>query len=63
MFQNPRIGKQARNFTTDLKSSYEQIFSKKLMLGAPEDCKTAGAVIKLYKDLKLASFWNNITSE
>ena len=33
------------------------------MLGALEDCKTAEAVIKLYKDLKLASFWNNITSE
>ena len=33
------------------------------MLGAPEDCKTAGVVIKLYKDLKSASFWNNITSE
>ena len=63
MFQNPRIGKQARNFTTDLKSSLWTDIFRKLMLGAPEDCKTAGAVIKLYKDLKLASFWNNITSE
>ena len=40
-------GRQARNFTTnapkivDLKSSSEQIFSRKLPLGAPEDktCK------------------------
>ena len=41
MFENPRRGKQARNFTTnapkilDLKSSSEQIFSRKLPLGAP----------------------------
>ena len=40
MFENPRRGKQARNFTTnvpktlDLKSSSEQIFSEKL--GASE---------------------------
>ena len=42
MFENPRRGRQARNFTTnvpkilDLKSSSEQIFSRKLSLGAPE---------------------------
>ena len=42
MFENPRRGKQARNFTTnvpkilDLKSSSEQIFSQKLPLGAPD---------------------------
>ena len=42
MFENPRRGRQARNFTTntpkilDLKSSSEQIFSRKLRLGAPE---------------------------
>ena len=42
MFENPRRSKQARNFTTnvpkilDLKSSSEQIFSRKLSLGAPE---------------------------
>ena len=42
MFENPRRGKQARNFTTnvpkilDLKSSSEQIFSRKLSLGAPD---------------------------
>ena len=40
MFENPRRGRQARNFTTnvpkilDLKSSSEQIFSRKLPLGA-----------------------------
>ena len=42
MFENPTRGRQARNFTTnvpkilDLKSSSEQIFSRKLSLGAPE---------------------------
>ena len=41
MVENPRRGRQARNFTTnapkilDLKSSSEQIFSRKLPLGAP----------------------------
>ena len=41
MFENPRRGRQARNFTTnapkilDLKSSSEQIFSRKLPLGVP----------------------------
>ena len=41
MFENPRRGRQARNFATnapkilDLKSSSEQIFSRKLPLGAP----------------------------
>ena len=42
MFENPRRGRQATNFTTnapkilDLKSSSEQIFSRKLPLGAPD---------------------------
>ena len=42
MFENDRRGRQARNFTTnvpkilDLKSSSEQIFSRKLSLGVPE---------------------------
>ena len=42
MFENPRSGRQARNFTTnvptilDLKSSSQQIFSRKLPLGAPD---------------------------
>ena len=41
MFENPRRGRQARNFITNvpkilvLKSSSEQIFSRKLPLGAP----------------------------
>ena len=40
MFENPRRGRQARSFTTnapkilDLKSSSEEIFSRKLPLGA-----------------------------
>ena len=43
MFENPRRGRQAKNFTTnvpkilDLKSSSEQIFFRKLSLGAPDD--------------------------
>ena len=43
MFENPRRGRQARNFTTnvpkiiDLKLSSEQIFSRKLPLGAPDN--------------------------
>ena len=42
MFENPRRGRQARNFTTSgpkmlvLKLSSEQIFSRKLPLGAPD---------------------------
>ena len=42
MFKNSRRGRQARNITTnvpkilDLKPSAEEIFSEKLMLGAPE---------------------------
>ena len=41
MFENPTRGRQARNFTTnvpkilDLKSASEQIFFRKLSLGAP----------------------------
>ena len=41
MFENPRRGRKARNFTTtvpkilDLKSSSAQIFSEKLTSGAP----------------------------
>ena len=47
MFENPRRGRHARNFTTnapkilDLKSSSEQIFSRKLPLGAPDENGTA----------------------
>ena len=41
MFENPRRGRQARNFTgndpkiLDLKSSSQQIIFRKLSLGAP----------------------------
>ena len=51
MFENPRRGRQARNFTTnvskilDLKSSSEQIFFRKLSLGAP-DLNQAKSVYK-----------------
>ena len=44
MFENPRRGRRARNFTInvpkilDLKSSSEQIFLRKLSLGAPALC-------------------------
>ena len=44
VFENPRRGRQARNFTKnvpkilDLKSSSEQIFSEKLTLGTPGPC-------------------------
>ena len=43
MFENPRRGRQARNVTTnvpkilDLKSSSEQIYFRKLSLGAPDE--------------------------
>ena len=43
MFENPRRGRKAINFTTNvpkilvLKSSSEQIFSRKLPLGAPDE--------------------------
>jgi len=52
MFENPRRGRQARNFTTnapkilDLTSSSEQIFSRKLPLGAP-DGKTATTMVTI----------------
>ena len=44
MFENPRRAWHTTNFTTnvpktlDLKSSSEQIFSRKMPLGAPETC-------------------------
>ena len=51
MFENPRRGRQARNFATNvpkilvLKSSSEQIFSRKLPLGAPDRRSVYGHVI------------------
>ena len=55
MFENPRRGRQARSFTTnvpkilDLKSSFEQIFFRKLSLGAPRvtRCKSSLEVLRL----------------
>ena len=62
MFENPRRGKQARNFITnapkilDLKSSSEQIFSRKLPLGAPE---YSVLVMRLYS-LRNLTFATNL---
>ena len=53
MFENPRRGMQARNFTTnvpkilDLKSSSEQIFSRNLSLGAPVTSLTILLIIAI----------------
>ena len=52
MFENPRSGRQTRNFTTnapkilDLKSSSEQIFSRKLPLGAPDLFATVATIAR-----------------
>ena len=60
MFENPRRGRQVSNFTTnvpkilDLKSSSEQIFFRKLSLGAPDKLPISGAAIA---DLLLADIW------
>ena len=58
MFENPRRGRQARNFTTNvpkilvLKSSSEQIFSRKLPLGAPDGLVSMPLfVVVLYVDM------------
>ena len=57
MFENPRRGRQAKNFTTNvpkilvLNSSSEQIFSRKLPLGAPVQ----------YLILFLQSLWHFIS--
>ena len=56
MFENPRRGRQAINFTTNvpkilvLKSSSEQIFSRKLPLGSPALC--ADRFLAIYLHLK-----------
>ena len=56
MSENARRGRQARNFTTNvpkilvLKSSSEQIFSRKLPLGAPALC--ADRFLAIYLHLK-----------
>ena len=52
MFENPRRGRQARNFATnvpkilDLKSSSEQIFFRKLSLGAPDGSHTRHRIVQ-----------------
>ena len=54
MFENPRRGRQARNFTTNVpkilvfKSSSEQIFSRKLPLGAPVSWKRCWLVFSYH---------------
>ena len=53
MFENPRRGRQARNFTTnvpkilDLNSSSEQIFS--------ENCRWVPLILILYRKHKVTS--------
>ena len=57
MFENLRSGRQARNFATNvpkilvLKSSSEQIFSRKLPLGAPEQSQRQASIDSLYLSL------------
>ena len=59
MFENPRRGRQARNFTTnvpkilDRKSTSEQIF-RKLSLGAPDITRNA---LKLLAVVTLQTFY------
>ena len=62
MFETPRRGRQARNFTTNvpkilvLKSSSEQIFSRKLPSGAPAILR--GILEEKYsKWVKLKDLW------
>ena len=65
MFENPRRGRQARNFTTnspkilDLKSSFEQIFSRKLPLGAPVWImrQTENMLSRSWRDNESRSLW------
>ena len=59
MFGNPRRGRQATNFTTnapkilDLKSCSEQIFSRKLPLGAPVKLVILCVLLQSKRPLKL----------
>ena len=63
MFENPRRGRQARNFTTnvpkilDLKLSSEQIFFRKLSLGAPDTI--ADDALKVIKTFSYAEGENS----
>ena len=62
MFENPRRGRQARNFTTnapkilDLTSSSAQIFSRKLPLGAP-DCPYWDIQQRIHKAKVVCIIW------
>ena len=62
MFENPRRGRQAGNFRTnvrkilDLKSSFEQIFSRKLTLGAPVAVTLRFCVCAKFNPLKIEAF-------
>ena len=72
MFENPRRGRQARNFTTnapkilDLKSSSEQIFSRKLPLGAPVNSGVLVFVMSKtktpLKNQSVIYIWSRITT-
>ena len=72
MFENPRRSRQARNFTTnvpkilDLKSSSEQIFFRKLSLGAPDYnlplsllCYNIGNSTISVRALRVITGWHN----
>ena len=70
LFENPSRGMQARNFTTnapkilDLKSSSEQIFFRKLSLGAPVKRRFSrdGALIFLFALYLMFLFTGNGTN-
>ena len=59
MFENPRRGRQARNFTTnvskilDLKPSSEQIFFRELSLGAPVIFEQNTKVTAIKQDISI----------
>ena len=69
MFENLRRGRQARNFTTnvskilDLKSSSEQIFFRKLSLGAPGYSPKATSVFEHWNSFSLWQISNQIDEE
>ena len=59
MFENPRRGRQARNFTTnvpkilDPTSSSEQIFFRKLSLGSPESWRARTKKVNTHIQISL----------
>ena len=68
MFENPRRGRQARDFTTnvskilDLKSSCEQIFFRKLSLGAPEIRYSMSRVIETVAAKTTFNYFNCVSN-